>query len=315
MKIVAITPDRKLDYLVSTVIHGLQELKIEIIASDIGNGIQKAYTDDEVVWHAKNADFIFVFFGKVKGNKPPKRYLLNRMGDIKNKLVYLEDSEWTCTAYPLPGQVEASLSDPLKRRGKPWLDEDMMQKCNWYFKHSCYPEDAARGVIPFQIGVERNMIAPPTEKNIDLLCSFGQTANGLRAGVLDICRKIGKLTSYNVVTESGLSREKYLDILSRSRIAVDAWGGSENNPRTTEGMANGCCMFYQRYTTLMMHQFTDFVDTVSYSTLEEFEERMMMMLADRDKSIKIGETAREQALHLHVPSARVQYLFERLCKV
>jgi hypothetical protein len=312
MKIVAITPDQKLDYLVSNVIDGLKELNHQIIASDAGNGVEKVYSNEEVIKHSIDADYIFVFFGKVKNNNPPKRYLLDKMGEIYNKLVYIEDSEWTCTAHPLPGQVEISLSDPKKRRGDPWLDEDMLKRCRWYFKHSCYPEDVDRGIIPFQICASKNMIAPTANKDIDLLCSFGQTSNGLRAQALEICKRIKKETNYNIITEAGMSKEKYLDVLSHSRIVIDGWGGSENNPRTWEAMCNGACVLYQRYTTVMMHPLSDYVDSVSYATEIEFEERLMKLLANKEETLVIGNTARQTSLEHHIPVARVKYLLNKI---
>ena len=64
MKVIAITPFRKMDYLTSLLIEGLDEMGIEIIASDGGNGVKRVYSDSEIISHSKSADYILVFWGR-----------------------------------------------------------------------------------------------------------------------------------------------------------------------------------------------------------------------------------------------------------
>ena len=79
MKIIAITPNKKFDAVASVVIEGLYDTGCEVIATDYGNGVKKTYTDDEVIFHSKDADYIFVIWGKIRGNQSPKYYLLNKI--------------------------------------------------------------------------------------------------------------------------------------------------------------------------------------------------------------------------------------------
>ena len=79
MKVIAITPDRKEDSLGSLVIEGLYDAGLEVIASDPGNNVRDVYSDDEVIEHSKDADYIFVVWGKLKGVRPPKYYLLDKI--------------------------------------------------------------------------------------------------------------------------------------------------------------------------------------------------------------------------------------------
>ena len=65
MKIITITPDRKMDTLGTLVIDGFYDNGIEVIATDWGNNVKRIYSDDEVIEHSKDADYIFVIWGKV----------------------------------------------------------------------------------------------------------------------------------------------------------------------------------------------------------------------------------------------------------
>ncbi len=64
MKVIAITPDQKLDAVVPVVMEGLYDLGIDVIATDFGNGVKKVYSDYDVVKHSKDADYIFVCGGR-----------------------------------------------------------------------------------------------------------------------------------------------------------------------------------------------------------------------------------------------------------
>ena len=74
MKIIAITPDKKMNTLATLVVDGMNELGIDVIATDAGNNVRKVYTDDEVIEHSRDADYVMVLFGKHKHNNPNKTY-------------------------------------------------------------------------------------------------------------------------------------------------------------------------------------------------------------------------------------------------
>ena len=71
MKIVAITPNRKEDTLAIFIIDGLYDIGVDVIATDFGNNVKKVYTDDEIIEHSKDADYIFAFAGKYGYNGVP----------------------------------------------------------------------------------------------------------------------------------------------------------------------------------------------------------------------------------------------------
>ena len=143
MKIVVIPPKDKLDYLAETIVEGLYKNRMDIYSSDLGNGIRKddVYSDEEIVEHSKDCDFIFVIWGKIKGGFPGPKYHLLAQIKQKDKVVFIDGSEWTSTGHPIPNQVRDAKQNPLLRRGEPWIDEFMFENSNWYFKRECYKKD------------------------------------------------------------------------------------------------------------------------------------------------------------------------------
>ena len=62
MKIVAITPDRKHDAITQLIIDGMNDAGVNVIASDPGNSVINVYSEEDVIAHGKDADYIFAFF-------------------------------------------------------------------------------------------------------------------------------------------------------------------------------------------------------------------------------------------------------------
>ena len=116
MKIIAITP-KLFDYIVSTIIEGLYQNNINVIASESANNVRKVYSKKEILQHSKDADYIFVFRGKVKGNIPPKYFLIDKI-QRPDITAFIDGSEWNFSGYPGKKQREESLKNPYKRRGK-----------------------------------------------------------------------------------------------------------------------------------------------------------------------------------------------------
>jgi hypothetical protein len=315
MKIVAITPNQKTDYLVTTIVEGLQLLGCEIIASDIGNGIDNAWPDDVIIKEAQDADHIIVFFGKVKGNRPPKRYLLDQI-NAKHKVAYVDGSEWTCTAWPEPRQVAEAKNNPDRRRGSPWLDAEMLSKSRWYFKRECYPEDIARGIIPLPFGtLKRNIREPAQLRDIDVLCSFGQVNDGLRFEATQICKRLAsEMPNKRFCLDYGMDRVTYDNVLSRSRIVIDAWGGGDCCARIWEAVGVGACVLRQKYNIVIPNDFTHALNIIDYSTAEELENWIRgsfspSLGSDMDW---IGRKGKEHMLRFHTSIARARYLLEMM---
>lgn len=311
MKIVAITPNKKYDTLGGAVIEGLYKNNVEVIASDYGNNVRKAYSDRKIIKNSKDADYIFVIWGKIKGNNPPKYYLLDEM-NRPEITAYIDGSEWTCTGYPEENQIEEARVDPKRMRGNPWINEKMFNYCKFYFKRECYPEDAERGIIPFPIpAADKNFGNFDVEKKYDIFCSFGHKRTGLRQEVEDVCRELSK-EGYNILIKSGLNYHEYLKTISSSYISVDAWAAGNIAERFLDIIANKSCCFCQKYNILFPHPFTDGVNYVEYSTIEEFEKKIRIYLDKKEKCLEIAEEGYNHLLKHHTSRARVKYLLETL---
>ncbi len=314
-KVVAITPDRKHDYLVATVIEGLQLLKCEIVASDIGNGIDKAWSDDDVVKEAQDADHVIVFFGKVRGNNPPKRYLLDKI-NARHKVAYVDGSEWTCTAWPEQGQVTAAKIDPKRRRGNPWLDAEMLTKARWYFKRECYLEDVTKGIIPLPFATMKRDIKDTRQtRDIDVLCSFGQLNDGLRAEAVQLCKQLAvEMPDRRFCFNSGMDRATYEDVLARSRIVIDAWGGGDCCARIWEALGVGACVLRQKYNITIPNDFQNGISIVDFRDPIELDRHLRdMLMPENDHLIeKVGAAGRVHALQYHTSLSRAIYLLEKM---
>lgn len=323
MKIIAITPDQKLDAVCSVIIEGMNDYGVDVIASDFGNSVQKVYSDDDIVHHAKDADYIFAFFGKIRGNRSPKYYLLDRI-NRPEVTAYIDGSEWTATGYPdssdtvdapwgrVNKQVYEAKLKPERCKGTPWFNEKMLAYCRWYFKRECYPEDLDRGVIPLLIGCQKKFFGNyDLQKDIDVLCSFGQLNNGFRYEIYNFCNKL-KHQGYNVVVVNNLKYDSYLQHITRSYISVSSWGAGNSCMRLYENMANGSCCFAQRTHTIFVDKPDDGIHYIEYSNMNEFEEKIYKMLNSKEKCVEIGIKGKEFIHRKHSGRARFEYMLRMM---
>ena len=310
MKLILITPNKKQDYTTECIIEGFKKLNCTLYASDLGNGIVEAYDDEILKNELHDSNAIVYFFGKVRDNRPPKHHLFK---DVKNvKKIYVDGSEWTYTGYPEQNQIKLSLVYPHKRRGSFWVNEPMLQMVDFYFKRETYPEDQERGIIPLPFGLMDRHIINSTEKDIDLFCVFGQTNTGLRKEVYDICQKLSLEKKYKIIVSNSISNEEYKNLIARSRIVVDAWGGGDNCDRFYEAIGAKACCLYQRYQTIVPNPFIDNTHAISYSNINEFIDKLQFLLQQRDLSIEIGNEGYKHAIRYHSSIERSKSIIEKI---
>lgn len=314
MNVVVVPPNVKQDFITELVIEGLRDLNCKIFSSDLGNGIysNEVYSDNDIVDISKTADAVLFFFGKVKGNAPPKHYLIDRLQD-RSRCAYIDGSEWTSTGYQEKNQAEMSLIDPSKRRGRDWIREDMLEKCAYYFKRECYPEDAERGLIPLPFGLlKRNIPSIDFEtKDIDVSCIFGHTLTGLRKETMQVCEQIKKENPhYKIIVSSRLSPEEYSSSIARSKIVIDAWGGGDSCNRFYEAIGARACCLYQRYNTVVPNEYEDMKHAVSYSTISEFKEKLNFLLSNQQIARHVGKDGYTHALKYHTSKARAEFILK-----
>ena len=339
MKIAVIPPHKKHDAVASVIVEGLYDLKIEFAASDSGNGIKEenVKSDSEFIEYAKNADFIFVLWGKGPDPtwsrsshlKHPKYHLLDSI-KRPDVTVYIDGSEWTATGHPekydmiktdfssgreIPAQVADSKLDTSRCKGKPWINEEMRKKCQWYFKRECYPEDTQLGIIPLNVGCSKKFFGDHEkwykEKPIDIFCSFGQKYTGLRYEVEEVCKRL-KEEGYNVKIISGqkIPHDEYLNTISMSKISVSAWGAGNSCMRMWESMANASCCFAQRTEILFPNKPEDGFHYVEYSTIEEFEKKIRSYIDNEYLCREIGKRGQHFVSNVHIGAARLLYILQ-----
>ena len=309
LKIATVTTNGKKDYLTETILVGLKELGHHVIVSDIGNSIHSSVSDADFIEAARNADCILAFFGKVRGNLPPKYYLLDKINrwDVT---AYIDGSEWTATGNPNQNQVQLSKSNSAFRRGEPWIEKSFLQKCKFYFKREAYEQDINIGVIPLPFAALNSSKYIEQEKKYDIFCSFGQTNDGLRSDVE--CFLKNWKTDYSINLSKNLSYDDFLKITAQSKIAIDAWGGGDCCARFWEIAINKTCLAYQKYNIRIPNPYTDMENCIEYSSIKELHEKLEIVLADEKLLNKITNSCYEHTINFHTTSARANYMLQKM---
>jgi hypothetical protein len=307
MKVIAIMPRKKYDYTAHAVIEGLQQLGIELICTDRMDGTKVTiYSEEDVLRHAKTADYIFAVWGKDMG----KFHLLDQI-NRPERTIYIDGSEWTYTGHPnpKPGQAHEAKLDYSRRRGEPWINKEMLTKAKWYFKRECYQQDIDEfGCIPFPFAILNDYYTNKTNsRDIDIFCAFGHVDTGLREEVENVCNELGK-EGFNAIVGRRFSREKYIDFMNRSLISVDALGGGDCNARRWEILASKSCLFSEQYNIIIPHDFTENVNIVNYKTVAEFKQKARHYIRDRENTLQIGQNGHEHGIKYHTSIKRMEYL-------
>ena len=331
MKIVLITPNKKTDTIARIIIQGLNDLGVVIIASDLGNGITRIYSDEEIIDHSKDADYIFVIWGKLKGNPSPKYYLVDKI-NLPDKTIYIDGSEWTSTGYAnksytkfapwanrkLEGQKYEAKLDSRKCKGTPWINKEMYKKCNWYFKRECYEEDIRDlKLYPLNVACINEYFKNyngTIEKDIDVLWSFGHVDTGLRYETIQVCKDLQregykvKFIGGGIPDATKVSKEEYLNLIKRSKVGISAWGAGNSCMRLFEIAASGTCCMAQKTEIHFINEPRDMIDYVEYKSIEEFSKKIRYVLETK-KYKEIGIQGRKFMMKNHSPKSRVEYIF------
>ena len=316
MKIIAIFPNGTKDTMAGLISDGFNNTThdINLIKYDYLN---KKYSEDEIVEHSKDADYIFVFWCKYQYQNAGKNYPHDLLDKINRPEItaYIDGSEYNSTGYPNPrNQGELSKKDPSLCKGEPWINESVYDKCNWYFKRETYEEDLQRKkIIPLLVGAKSNYSRIGgnwwKDKEFDMFCSFGHTGTGLRAETQKICQKL-KQEGFNNVIGSSFPYSEYIGYIIQSYIGVSAWGAGNSCKRMWEIMSNKTCCFVQKKQILFPNIFEDGVSYVEYSTPEEFEEKARYYLKNKDKCVEIGKKGYEHINKYHTGVKRLEYMLK-----
>lgn len=313
MKILAITPDGKRDYTTEQTIEGLRTLGVEIEATGLGNGITSIIDDKRAV-SCKDYDAVFCFFGKVRGNSPPKHYLVTQVQVPREKIIYIDGSEWTATGYRSEKQSNLGSLDPEIRRGDPWINTEMLKNCGYYLKREAYPIDVINGIDPFPFSMsKRHEIENFGNKDIDVMCVFGQNQTGLRKKVEDSCILLSKkFPNKRFVISNSLGTEQYLEVLRRSKIVIDAWGGGDTCDRFYEAIGARACCLYQSYNIVNPNAYKDLDQAVEYKSIEDFEMKLSLLLSNSSLTRDISINGFNHAKRFHTTESRSRFALSRV---
>jgi hypothetical protein len=295
MKILAITPQGKHDYLASNIIEGLKKLNIELYCTNEGNGAINIISEDEFIKHYNTCDFIFAIWGKsIYNNVPePKFYLIDQVNGW-DKTIYIDGSEYNYTGFP---NKTTELLHPVFK-----------EKAKLYFKRECLPEHIEQGIIPLPFAASENDFYENTlSKNIDVLCCFGQTNTGLRNIAIEACNEL-KSERYNIITTPITD---YLNKLHQSWITIDAHGGGECNVRMWQIMSNHSCLFAQKY-NIVIPNLIDEEHYVSWNSKEELKNKICEYLGNKKKLYYITDNSYSNIINNHTSKKRAEYMIKTL---
>tara|TARA_Y100000593_G_C4309664_1_gene337725 strand:+ start:2144 stop:3205 length:1062 start_codon:yes stop_codon:yes gene_type:complete len=344
MKIIAIVGPRE-EYLQCEILKGLGRMGVELITSsplntiksliansgrgvDIGAGSipinQPHYTDEEIVEHSKDADYIFVFWNKFphrEAKNPGGRMHLVDMINQPDKTVIIDGSEMSYTGYGR-GSIWKDSKNYQKGSGvgDPWIWHYMRDRAKWYFKRETFIEDMQEhGIIPlpYPCRVEdrqEQFIGLPDE--IFLTCVFGHLKTGLRAEVQKSCANFKSNPTFadSIFLHnpgSLIGRIKYLELVNRSKSVIDSWGaGSNCTVRRNEVVMNSTAIIGQKWEIVVPNDYTDGENIVNWETIDEFEEKVNYYFKNQDKLLEIGENGYQHALKYHTTEKRMEYIFD-----
>lgn len=338
MKIIAILGARE-EYLACEILKGLHRMGVELITSKPLNEYKRQvdtfssgasndlplnqpnYTDEEIVEHSNDADYIFVFWNRfinpTDTNIGGRIYLVDKINQ-PDKTVVIDGSECSYT-----GNNHGSIWKDSKNYqkgsalGHSWIWEYMRERAKWYFKRETFPEDVHEHNIipcPYSTRIEdRRDSLLGLDKDMFMVCVFGHLKTGLRAEVKQSCSNLKSKLGNSILVDGGIDREEYLKLVGRSGMIVDAWGaGSNCTVRRNEVVMNSTAVIGQQWEIIVPDDYTDGVNIINYKDINEFEEKVNYYFKNQDKLVEIGENGYQHALKYHTTEKRMKYIFDIL---
>lgn len=298
MRILCILPDNKMDYLAKAVVEGLNKTNHEIYCTSPNNSAKTIVDDNKAIQLINEVDWVFIMH---HGKRPGKYYLLKYLSNW-DKAIFIDGSEWQINGRP-----------PFDK--DKLVHKEFLEQCRLYFKRECYPEYIDLGIKPLPFAVVASDVGTYTgNKNIDVLCAFGQN-KGLpdpsvfswREVAIQACEELKK-EGYKIVNHRV---NNYLEYIGRSWITIDAWGGGEINARTFQIPINKSLGFYKRF-NIIIPNFTEDTHYVGWDSGEELKNKIRHYLSNKDKVQNMIDVGYENTLKNHTDVSRIKYIFEWL---
>lgn len=297
MRVLAITPQIKHDYLVAAIIEGLKQSNIELFCTSKGNGAVNIITDEDFIRLYDSCDIILAFSSKCIFNNvlEPKYYLIDKVNGW-HKTAYIDGSEYNYTSF--------------RDKTAEQLHPKFKLNARWYFKRECTLDHIDKGIIPLPFAaIESDFLNINVDKTIDVLCSFGQISTGLRRVAVKVCEEL-KHEGYNIITTTA---DDYLTKIHQSWITIDAHGGGECNARMWQIMSNKSCLFAQKYNIIYPY-LDEGEHYVAWTDEENLKNKIRYFLKNKEKLSYIIKNSYKNIIQHHTSEKRVAYIFNKIKK-
>ncbi len=281
------------DYTTATLIEGLTELGHEIRSSAASN-YGKAIPEGEFVAFAESADLIVV-----GSNRGAAYHLLENVG---NQRIVAVDGNDQASIWEVPGfiRVKAIFKRELCRAEK---------------------DTEANRIYPFPFAAEKRYFVAPVAK--DVLVSFVATmhTNPLRHSVhvrlgnrkhQAILSGWTNERSYSIAEPQANAIETpgYRQFLARSRISVNVPGAGYDCARYWEILAARAMLLTWTPDIMIPDEFTDGLNCVTFSSLDEFDQKLDHYLAHPERVAEIAEAGYQHLLAFHTTARRASYFLD-----
>ena len=133
---------------------------------------------------------------------------------------------------------------------------------------------------------------------------------GLRQRVSDLSREQALHSGYKFSIHSSLNPERYYAELSRSRVAVDCFGGGEMNFRRFEILAFGTCLLAEKSSIIYPVPFIHGKHLFEFSTVAEFKCLLDYLLENPCVAEEVGNNGRDLLSQRYTPNKIAEYLLE-----
>ncbi len=329
--IAVITPGGKEDYLVRTVVDGLEQLRIDGIVKDVkytsGNprhfGIScHELNDDNFIKFARSADVILYCWGKVHDHKE----LVDIIGRY-NITAYIDGSELGHNKRLEPQIVQKVEQGSYQEQGA--INTDMLKRCVAYFRRE---KPYVKGVLPLPYGIERAYTKYSLDKNLkersyDIISVFGQRKypplRELIASYVEMIKAQGSLRVWNTSTKlpflspnSFLSRWRFYKKLANARVGISISGGGFDTARFWEILGSGALLLTQKIDI----NFPDEIGLpqelyAEFSSGLDIDEKLKMLLVRANKvSQEDYRRAYSDLIKHHSSAARMRYVLRNVCE-
>lgn len=241
---IAIINNKKPDGLLRTVLDGLIEYKketknLDFRLSNIFNYDlplnDLALAKSDFIDYARGADLIILSWENNESD-------IKIMKKIKawNKTVYLDGSEpGRNRRYDFKEQYRIIKG---KKNTGGEINWKMLDKCALYFRRE---KPYIKSIVQFPFGIESVYYRDfdiNLKKDIDFFCVFGQDEFPLmRRYAVKILKKYCKKNGFTCHTKK-VPREKFYNLMNRSKVSVSIGGGGYDSMRFWESLANNCLL-------------------------------------------------------------------------